>query len=227
MPIGPTHTKAQKQRVVHTEMKKFSKGDLHSGSKNGPVVTNPAQAKAIAMSESKQSKSPSKRKGYDRSGHFPGNPGFNREGKPPYGNYDAGAHAKQPKGQSIGIHDPGVNQKQHTEFGAEMREHFGKEASGGGHERNRVEVANTGPADRGTSLVENCGMGEAKQPHGKSIGAGGMEGAEHHRGHGMGPAHTFKMPPQGNSHTFPGTHKRGFHRVSGNPGAHMIGHRGK
>lgn len=227
MPIGPTRTKAQKQRVVHTEMSKFKKGDLHSGSKNGPVVTNPAQAKAIAMSESKQSKPPRKRKGYDRSGHFPGNPGFNREGKPPYGNYDAGAHAKQPHGKSIGIHDPGVNQKQHTKFGSEMREHFGKEASGGGHERNRGEVANVGPADRGTELVENCGMGHDKQPHGKSIGAGSKDIAAHHIGHGMGPAHSFTMPPQGNSHTFPGTHKRGLHRVSGNPNAHMIGHRSK
>ena len=70
MPIGPTKTKAQKQAVVHTEMKKFSQGDLHSGSKSGPVVTNPAQAKAIAMSESKQSK-PAKH-GYGRSEHHRG-----------------------------------------------------------------------------------------------------------------------------------------------------------
>jgi hypothetical protein len=32
-------------------MGEFKKGDLHSGSKDGPKVTKPAQAKAIAMSE--------------------------------------------------------------------------------------------------------------------------------------------------------------------------------
>lgn len=32
-------------------MKKFEKGKLHSGSKKGPVVTNPKQAKAIQLSE--------------------------------------------------------------------------------------------------------------------------------------------------------------------------------
>ena len=61
------HTKAEKQHVVKTEMKKFSQGDLHSGSKQGPVVTNPKQATAIAMSESGQSK-PAKH-GYGRAEH--------------------------------------------------------------------------------------------------------------------------------------------------------------
>lgn len=32
-------------------MKKFHKGMLHSGSKHGPVVKNPKQAKAIQLSE--------------------------------------------------------------------------------------------------------------------------------------------------------------------------------
>lgn len=37
--------------------KEFGKGELHSGSKKGPIVTNPKQASAIAISEAK-------RKGY-------------------------------------------------------------------------------------------------------------------------------------------------------------------
>lgn len=37
-------------------MREFKKGALHSGSKSGPVVKNPAQAKAIAMSEAGMSK---------------------------------------------------------------------------------------------------------------------------------------------------------------------------
>jgi len=34
-------------------MKKFRKGKLHSGSKKGPVVTDPKQAKAILLSEAR------------------------------------------------------------------------------------------------------------------------------------------------------------------------------
>lgn len=35
-------------------MNEFKKGELHSGSKSGPVVKNPKQAVAIAMSEARQ-----------------------------------------------------------------------------------------------------------------------------------------------------------------------------
>lgn len=45
-----------KKEIVETEMKKFKSGKLHSGSKKGPVVTNPKQAIAISLSESGQSK---------------------------------------------------------------------------------------------------------------------------------------------------------------------------
>lgn len=37
-------------------MKEFEKGDLHSSSIMGPLVTKPAQAKAIAYSEVKRAK---------------------------------------------------------------------------------------------------------------------------------------------------------------------------
>ena len=46
----------KKQAKVHKVMGEFKRGELHSGSKHGPNVTNPAQAKAIAMSESGQSR---------------------------------------------------------------------------------------------------------------------------------------------------------------------------
>ena len=49
-------TKAGKQRKAATVMREYAKGQLHSGSSSGPKVTNPAQAKAIAMSESGQAK---------------------------------------------------------------------------------------------------------------------------------------------------------------------------
>lgn len=35
-------------------MHEFKHGELHSGSKHGPVVTNPQQAKAIAESEQRE-----------------------------------------------------------------------------------------------------------------------------------------------------------------------------
>ena len=44
--------KAKIKKVMH-EMKE---GELHSGSKKGPVVTNPKQAIAIALSEARRGK---------------------------------------------------------------------------------------------------------------------------------------------------------------------------
>lgn len=44
-------TKAGKKKKVGKVLHEFKTGTLHSGSKHGPVVTDPAQAKAIAMSE--------------------------------------------------------------------------------------------------------------------------------------------------------------------------------
>ena len=38
----------------HGVMKEFKEGALHSGSKQGPKVTDPKQAKAIAYSEDKK-----------------------------------------------------------------------------------------------------------------------------------------------------------------------------
>jgi hypothetical protein len=37
-------------------MREYKKGELHSGSKSGPKVTNPRQAFAIALSEAKNAK---------------------------------------------------------------------------------------------------------------------------------------------------------------------------
>lgn len=54
--------KKEKRAVMKREMEKYKHGDLHSGSKSGPVVTNPKQAIAISLSESGQSKKKSKKK---------------------------------------------------------------------------------------------------------------------------------------------------------------------
>jgi hypothetical protein len=54
--------KAAKKARMKEEMDKFKGGELHSGSKTGPKVSNPKQAIAIAMSESGQSKKKAKKK---------------------------------------------------------------------------------------------------------------------------------------------------------------------
>lgn len=48
--------KKKKEKKVAKVMKEGYEGKLHSGSKKGPIVTNPAQMKAIAMSEAGLSK---------------------------------------------------------------------------------------------------------------------------------------------------------------------------
>lgn len=46
--------KDEKKKVKRV-MREFKEGELHSGSKKGPVVTNPKQAIAIAMHEAGKS----------------------------------------------------------------------------------------------------------------------------------------------------------------------------
>lgn len=50
-PKGPK-AKAKVKKV----MEEFKAGELHSGSKSGPVVTNPKQAVAISLSEARKGK---------------------------------------------------------------------------------------------------------------------------------------------------------------------------
>ncbi len=47
---------ARGRKGVETEMRKFSAGKLHSGSKRGPVVTSRKQAIAISLSEAGMSR---------------------------------------------------------------------------------------------------------------------------------------------------------------------------
>lgn len=49
-----TKKKSKGQKKVSKVMREYSEGELHSGSKKGPLVTNPKQAQAIALSEARK-----------------------------------------------------------------------------------------------------------------------------------------------------------------------------
>ena len=49
------------KKKVKVVMEEFKRGDLHSGSKKGPRVTNPKQAIAIALSEQRKASKKSKK----------------------------------------------------------------------------------------------------------------------------------------------------------------------
>lgn len=50
MPQKKTKSKSKVEKVMH----EFKEGKLHSGSKKGPIVTNPKQAIAISLSEARK-----------------------------------------------------------------------------------------------------------------------------------------------------------------------------
>jgi len=60
--LSSSAPKKEKKKVMEREMSKFSKHELHSGSKKGPLVKSRAQAIAIGLSESGQSKKKMKKK---------------------------------------------------------------------------------------------------------------------------------------------------------------------
>lgn len=55
--------KSKSQKKVSKVIREFKEGELHSGSKKGPVVKNPKQAIAIGLSEARKAgaKIPKKR----------------------------------------------------------------------------------------------------------------------------------------------------------------------
>lgn len=54
--------KSAAQKKISKVMREYDKGELHSGSKKGPVVKSRKQAIAIAMSEAGMTKKPTKKR---------------------------------------------------------------------------------------------------------------------------------------------------------------------
>ena len=54
--LGKGASKKAKRTRMHAEMSKFKRGQLHSGSKTGPIVRSRKKAIAIGLSESGQSR---------------------------------------------------------------------------------------------------------------------------------------------------------------------------
>lgn len=54
--LGKKASKKAKRQRMKEEMDKYKRGELHSGSKHGPKVKSRAQAIAIGLSESGQSR---------------------------------------------------------------------------------------------------------------------------------------------------------------------------
>jgi len=50
------HEKKKQSPKIHKVMHEFKHGELHSGSKKGPMVTSRKQAVAIALSEARKGK---------------------------------------------------------------------------------------------------------------------------------------------------------------------------
>jgi hypothetical protein len=135
--------------------------------------------------------------GYDRSSHHPGNPGFSREGKPPYKEFDGGAHARQSHGHPIGTGTASAKPAI-ANIKAEGSKPMG-------------EVANVGTSNRGSKLVGNTHeLGDhCRQPQGHSIGAGRSTSRA---GESMG----------GGKHTFRGMKSSPTSKTNG---GHRIGRR--
>lgn len=54
--------KTAAQKKISKVMREYGKGELHSGSKKGPLVKSRKQAIAIAMSEAGMTKKPAKKR---------------------------------------------------------------------------------------------------------------------------------------------------------------------
>lgn len=52
----------KKEKKIKKVMGEYKKGELHSGSKKGPVVKSPKQALAIGFSEARKAKTKAKKK---------------------------------------------------------------------------------------------------------------------------------------------------------------------
>ena len=216
------------KETMHKEMHEFKHGELHSGSKKGPVVKSRKQAIAIGLSEERKAMGHKEHKGHNpvHDGYGFGN---QHNEKTEFGQAIAGGkggkHAHDRLEQSIaGGKNPQGEKRGETESGLRS------------HDNPRSDDRQ--PHGRKTGERENVGVAERREE-----GSRGMEhhiaGGEHgHHEHGSGKAEHHPSIDHREPHRFSGSRVEGAHgfghgvnrreghlRMSGMAGAHRIGKR--
>lgn len=203
MPIKGMSPKA----VMHKEMHEFKHGELHSGSKKGPVVKSRKQAIAIGLSEERKAMG---HKEHAASG---------RDGKHHDGHYNPVEH-----GYGFGNHHDGKTSHGMSIGGGKGAKHA--------HDALQQNIAGKGNASGGKGEHESKlrssdnPRSDDKQPHGRGTGEDSHSGVEsrsmeHREPHRMGRAHVEGAHGFGH-----GVDRRqGPLRMSGHKGAHRIGKR--
>jgi hypothetical protein len=124
MPDKTPRTKAEKKAAVKTVFDEWKHGDLHSGSKKGPIVKSQKQATAIALAESGQSNK------HASQPRHPRNPG----------DYDDSAHRRSYAKAESDLGEPGrpKGSAEHVEIGPPIKRDrtphsFDRPSAGGSH----------------------------------------------------------------------------------------------
>jgi hypothetical protein len=189
------------------------------------------------------------KKGYDRSAHYKGNPGFpssSQAGTSPaltrstkMGGYEKDAHGGVGKGQKLLKPAVGMGNNRPTPH-TEPIPHRGHGAEAHGYNKDAHTHKHHG---KGGEAVGHVGDNEPMGYHGQLQGEGRVNKpfahnqghhttkigfADHHH-HPVGEAHSFRGSGHDGTHGFghSSSQREGPHRLSGHPNAHRIGRRGK
>ena len=197
-------------------MSEWKSGDLHSGSKHGPVVKSQAQAVAIGLSEERKAGHKVTKEHHEPTA--PGKMGAVHDHAEPVGHKThAGAHQHDGagrKGHDMELHGRTEHKAPHHPEGSHTVQGYIPASEGvAGHPGDVMKLAHDGGNLLGGDYSQTAHEPAVlKTPDGQGFTAG-------HAGIHAG----IGSKPHGFGH---GAHQRsGAHRNSGHPGAHRIGKR--